>query len=76
MNVGEGLPASDIARAADCFGLPRLRPRALLVRLGLAGVGAFASAGDFGSTCNNENYAGIAWPAWKVVAVTAPPGTT
>lgn len=155
VNVGEGLPASDIARAGDCFGLPRLRPRvlltdgqagpfgfgsaepqedlalirgmapglrslllsqvwldtdlwflgasqtlaarslpdtlsisygecerqvrgrragqasrgnadlldALLVRLGLAGVGVFASAGDFGSTCNNENYAGIAWPA-------------
>lgn len=36
---------------------------ALLVRLGLAGVGTFASAGDFGSTCNNANFAGVAWPA-------------
>ena len=36
---------------------------AVLVRLGLAGVGAFASAGDFGSTCNGQPYAGVAWPA-------------
>ena len=36
---------------------------ALLVRLGLAGVATFASVGDFGSTCNGSNFAGIAWPA-------------
>ena len=35
----------------------------LLVRLGLAGVGAYASAGDFGSTCNGSPYPGVAWPA-------------
>ena len=29
---------------------------AVLVRLGLAGVGTFASAGDFGSTCNGQPY--------------------
>ena len=155
MNVGEGVPASDIATAAACFGLPALRPRtlltdgqsrpfgfgspepqedlalvrgmapglrsltlsqvwltpdlwflgpaqvlaapslpdvfsvsygecerdvrarragraarsgaalmdSLLVRLGLAGVASFASAGDFGSTCNGDPFAGVAWPA-------------
>jgi kumamolisin len=36
---------------------------ALLVRLGLAGVSSFASAGDFGSTCDGETFAGVAWPA-------------
>jgi kumamolisin len=36
---------------------------ALLVRLGLAGVGSYASAGDFGSTCDGQRYAGVAWPA-------------
>ena len=35
----------------------------LLVRLGLAGVASFASAGDFGSTCNGDPFAGVAWPA-------------
>ncbi|MDW5594913.1 S53 family peptidase [Conexibacter stalactiti] len=35
----------------------------VLVRLGLAGVGAFASAGDFGSSCNGQPYAGVTWPA-------------
>jgi kumamolisin len=35
----------------------------IVVRLGLAGVGTFASAGDFGSTCNGEPFAGVAWPA-------------
>ncbi len=34
----------------------------VLVRLGLAGVSAFASAGDFGSTCNGQSFAGVAWP--------------
>ncbi|MDR9373159.1 S53 family peptidase, partial [Conexibacter sp. JD483] len=34
----------------------------VLVRLGLAGVSAFASAGDFGSTCNGQPFAGVAWP--------------
>ena len=36
---------------------------ALLVRLGLTGVSAFASAGDFGSTCNGQPVPGVAWPA-------------
>jgi kumamolisin len=36
---------------------------ALFVRLGLAGVGTYASSGDSGSTCNGQPYAGIAWPA-------------
>ncbi len=35
----------------------------LLVRLGLAGVGVFASAGDFGSSCNGERRLGVTWPA-------------
>jgi kumamolisin len=35
----------------------------LLVRLGLAGVGAYASAGDDGSSCNGLPYSGVAWPA-------------
>ena len=36
---------------------------ALLVRLGLVGVSAFASAGDSGSTCNGQPFPGVAWPA-------------
>ncbi|HVO52784.1 MAG TPA: S53 family peptidase [Solirubrobacterales bacterium] len=35
---------------------------ALLVRLGLAGVASFASAGDSGSTCNGQPFSGVAWP--------------
>jgi kumamolisin len=35
----------------------------LFVRLGLAGVGVFGSAGDSGSTCNGAPLAGVAWPA-------------
>jgi kumamolisin len=35
----------------------------VLVRLGLAGVSTFASAGDFGSTCNGQPFPGVAWPA-------------
>ena len=35
----------------------------MLVRLGLAGVSTFASAGDFGSTCDGQPFAGVAWPA-------------
>jgi kumamolisin len=35
----------------------------LLVRLGLAGVGTYASAGDSGSSCNGLPYSGVAWPA-------------
>jgi subtilase family serine protease len=35
----------------------------LLIRLGLAGVGSYASGGDFGSTCDGRPFAGIAWPA-------------
>lgn len=35
----------------------------LVVRLGLAGVGTYASAGDFGSSCNGLPYSGVAWPA-------------
>ncbi len=34
----------------------------VLVRLGLIGVGSYASAGDFGSTCNGLPFAGVAWP--------------
>ena len=34
----------------------------LLVRLGLAGVGTFASTGDFGTSCDGEHFKGIAWP--------------
>jgi subtilase family serine protease len=34
----------------------------VLVRLGLAGVSAFASAGDFGTSCDGEQFKGIAWP--------------
>jgi kumamolisin len=35
----------------------------LLVRLGLAGVGAYASSGDSGSTCDGQPFPGVAWPA-------------
>jgi subtilase family serine protease len=35
----------------------------LVVRLGLAGVGTYASAGDSGSSCNGLPYSGVAWPA-------------
>jgi len=35
----------------------------VLVRLGLVGVSAFAAAGDFGSTCNGQAFAGVTWPA-------------
>jgi subtilase family serine protease len=34
----------------------------LAVRLGLAGVGTYASAGDGGSSCNGLPYSGVAWP--------------
>ncbi len=34
----------------------------LLVRLGLAGVASFASAGDSGSTCDGQPFSGVAWP--------------
>ncbi|MBD0282739.1 MAG: hypothetical protein ICV69_11175 [Thermoleophilaceae bacterium] len=47
---------------------------ALVVRLGLAGVGVFASAGDFGSTCNGQPFPGVAWPASSPY-VTAAGGT-
>jgi len=35
---------------------------AMFVRLGLAGVGVFGSAGDSGSTCDGEPFPGTAWP--------------
>jgi len=35
----------------------------LAIRLGLAGVGTYASAGDSGSSCNGLRYSGVAWPA-------------
>jgi len=35
---------------------------AMFVRLGLAGVGVFGSAGDSGSTCDGAPYPGTAWP--------------
>jgi subtilase family serine protease len=34
----------------------------MAVRLGLAGVGTYASAGDGGSSCNGLPYSGVAWP--------------
>jgi subtilase family serine protease len=34
----------------------------LLLRLGLAAVGTFASAGDSGSSCNGLPFRGVAWP--------------
>jgi subtilase family serine protease len=34
-----------------------------LVRLGLAGVGAYAAAGDEGSTCAGLPFRGLSWPA-------------
>jgi subtilase family serine protease len=36
---------------------------ALFVRLGLAGVGTYSAAGDFGSTCDGQPFRGVAWPA-------------
>jgi subtilase family serine protease len=36
---------------------------AMLVRLGLAGVGSYAAAGDFGSTCDGRPFSGVTWPA-------------
>jgi kumamolisin len=36
---------------------------AMFVRLGLAGVPVFGSAGDSGSTCNGVSIPGVAWPA-------------
>ena len=35
---------------------------AMFVRLGLAGVGVFGSAGDSGSTCDGEPFPGTSWP--------------
>ncbi len=35
---------------------------AVLARLGIAGVGAYASSGDFGSTCNGKPFLGVTWP--------------
>ncbi len=35
----------------------------MFVRLGLAGVPVFGSAGDSGSTCNGVSIPGVAWPA-------------
>jgi kumamolisin len=35
----------------------------LVIRLGLTGVGTYASAGDSGSSCNGLPYSGVAWPA-------------
>ena len=34
----------------------------MFVRLGLAGVGVFGSAGDSGSTCDGEPFPGTSWP--------------
>jgi hypothetical protein len=36
---------------------------AMFIRLGLAGVGVFGSAGDSGSTCAGAPHPGTAWPA-------------
>jgi hypothetical protein len=35
---------------------------AVLARLGIAGVGAYASSGDYGSTCNGKPFLGVTWP--------------
>ncbi|HEY1716352.1 MAG TPA: hypothetical protein VGG07_25870, partial [Solirubrobacteraceae bacterium] len=35
---------------------------AILARLGIAGVGAYASSGDFGSTCDGKPLLGVTWP--------------
>ena len=35
---------------------------AMFVRLGLAGVGSYASSGDFGSTCDGRPFSGVTWP--------------
>jgi hypothetical protein len=35
---------------------------AVLARLGIAGVGAYSSSGDFGSTCNGKPFLGVTWP--------------
>lgn len=52
---GQGSTASTRAGAALM--------NSLLIRLGLAGVGSYASAGDFGSTCNGRPFSGVAWPS-------------
>lgn len=43
----------------------------VLARLGLVGVGTFASAGDFGSTCNGKPFGGVTWPASSPFATAA-----
>jgi subtilase family serine protease len=52
---GKGAPSSSQAGASLMD--------AILVRLGLTGVATFASAGDSGSSCNGDKFAGVAWPA-------------
>ena len=60
--LGNGPDASPVTRAGSAL------LNALLVRLGLAGVGAYASAGDNGSSCdgarypNNRPMHGTTWP--------------
>ena len=60
--LGNGPDASPATRAGSAL------LDALLVRLGLAGVGAYASAGDDGSSCDGARYAnqrlmhGTTWP--------------
>jgi kumamolisin len=60
--LGNGPDASPVTRAGSAL------LNALLVRLGLAGVGAYASAGDEGSSCDGATYPdkrpmhGTTWP--------------
>ena len=60
--LGNGPDATPVTRAGSSL------LNALLVRLGLAGVGAYASAGDNGSSCdaarypNNRPMRGTTWP--------------
>jgi subtilase family serine protease len=60
--LGNGPDATPVTRAGSAL------LNALLVRLGLAGVGAYASAGDEGSSCDGATYPdkrpmyGTTWP--------------
>src|SRR3984957_10115556 len=60
--LGNGPAASPVTRAGSAL------LNSLLVRLGLAGVGAYASAGDDGSSCDGAKYPdkrpmhGTTWP--------------
>ncbi len=42
----------------------------IFIRLGLAGVGTYASAGDDGSSCNGLHFSGVAWPGSSAYVTT------